>query len=360
MRSAAIGRHRSCLDRGLDGRLGRHPQPRPVGSSVGKRLRRPRRALALQLATVATQLCGRERAAGVGQQRGLVGEPGCRSHQRQPPTLAAAATRVHGVRLQIELGGEARAATSGAIRTCGPLLIRTFRSAHHCRRRQWLQLAYPRKTIVSWPHADSAERQCRRTRASARPARTACRAGEPADERKLATVLFADLVGSTALADAEDPERTRGAARRVLRRHGRRDRARRRHRREVRGRRRHGGLRRSRRRTRITPSARLHAALAMQRRLRSVFGGALSLRIGVNTGRGRGRSRARGQLLRHGRRRQRGGAARAGGAPGEILVGARTVDGRARRLRARRPFTVEAKGKPERCACRRRSCARCR
>ena len=30
-----------------------------------------------------------------------------------------------------------------------------------------------------------------------------------ADERKLATVLFADLVGSTASADAEDPERVR-------------------------------------------------------------------------------------------------------------------------------------------------------
>src|SRR5258708_6010229 len=30
-----------------------------------------------------------------------------------------------------------------------------------------------------------------------------------AEERKLVTVVFADLVGSTALADAEDPERTR-------------------------------------------------------------------------------------------------------------------------------------------------------
>src|SRR5918994_4387360 len=29
------------------------------------------------------------------------------------------------------------------------------------------------------------------------------------DERKLATVLFADLVGSTELADSQDPERTR-------------------------------------------------------------------------------------------------------------------------------------------------------
>ncbi len=31
----------------------------------------------------------------------------------------------------------------------------------------------------------------------------------PADERKVATVLFADLVGSTAMAASQDPERTR-------------------------------------------------------------------------------------------------------------------------------------------------------
>src|SRR6266581_7467984 len=34
-------------------------------------------------------------------------------------------------------------------------------------------------------------------------------AERPAEERKLATVVFADLVGSTALAGFEDPERTR-------------------------------------------------------------------------------------------------------------------------------------------------------
>ena len=34
-------------------------------------------------------------------------------------------------------------------------------------------------------------------------------AAEPAEERKLATVLFADLVGSTALAGSQDPERAR-------------------------------------------------------------------------------------------------------------------------------------------------------
>ncbi len=31
----------------------------------------------------------------------------------------------------------------------------------------------------------------------------------PVEERKLATVLFADLVGSTALGGSQDPERTR-------------------------------------------------------------------------------------------------------------------------------------------------------
>ena len=31
--------------------------------------------------------------------------------------------------------------------------------------------------------------------------------GMPAEERKLATVLFADLVGSTELAGTQDPER---------------------------------------------------------------------------------------------------------------------------------------------------------
>jgi class 3 adenylate cyclase len=37
-----------------------------------------------------------------------------------------------------------------------------------------------------------------------------CACGErPTEERKLATVLFADLVGSTELSGSQDPERTR-------------------------------------------------------------------------------------------------------------------------------------------------------
>ena len=38
---------------------------------------------------------------------------------------------------------------------------------------------------------------------------TPIRVATPGEERKVATVLFADLVGSTALAGAQDPERTR-------------------------------------------------------------------------------------------------------------------------------------------------------
>src|SRR5947208_16040435 len=104
-----------------------------------------------------------------------------------------------------------------------------------------------------------------------------------ADERKLATVLFADLVGSTELAGSQDPERTRALLERfydamaaevaaaggtvekfigdavmaafgapvALEDHAERA---------------------------------LHAALSMHRRLGELFGDRLALRIGVNTG----------------------------------------------------------------------------
>src|SRR5205085_7092330 len=104
-----------------------------------------------------------------------------------------------------------------------------------------------------------------------------------ADERKLATVLFADLVGSTELGSAQDPERTRAMLERfydamaaeidaaggtvekfvgdaVMAAFG-------------------------------APEAQedhaeraLHAALSMRRRLEELFGEQLALRIGVNTG----------------------------------------------------------------------------
>src|SRR5213596_569822 len=103
------------------------------------------------------------------------------------------------------------------------------------------------------------------------------------EERKLVTVLFADLVGSTALASGEDPERVRFRLERFY--EGMAD--------EVQG---VGGTVEKFAGDAVmaafgAPAAledhaerALHAALAMQRRLAELFGGELQLRIGVNTG----------------------------------------------------------------------------
>ena len=63
------------------------------------------------------------------------------------------------------------------------------------------------------------------------------------EERKLVTVLFADVTGSTTLGEQLDPERLRDVLRYLLRRDARRDRGRGRHRREVHRRRGHGRVR---------------------------------------------------------------------------------------------------------------------
>ena len=104
-----------------------------------------------------------------------------------------------------------------------------------------------------------------------------------AAERKLATVLFADLVGSTALGDKQDPERTRLLLERFY--DAMAD--------EIRQ---AGGTVEKFAGDAVlavfgVPEAHedhaeraLHAALAMQRRLETLFGGSLQVRIGVNTG----------------------------------------------------------------------------
>ncbi|MFL5944524.1 MAG: AAA family ATPase [Gaiellaceae bacterium] len=168
-----------------------------------------------------------------------------------------------------------------------------------------------------------------------------------ADERKLATILFADLAGSTALADEQDPERTRARLERfydamaeeistaggtvekfagdaVMAAFG-------------------------------APEAledhaerALHAALAMQRRLEEGLG----LRVGVNTGEvvvgaaREGSSFVSGDAVNVAARLEQAAE------PGEILAGERTVAaaGAAFEFGARR--TVEAKGKPEGVPCR--------
>jgi class 3 adenylate cyclase len=176
------------------------------------------------------------------------------------------------------------------------------------------------------------------------------------EERKLATVLFADLVGSTELAGAQDPERTRALLDRFYEAMAA----------EIE---RAGGTVEKFVGDAVmaafgAPDAQedhaeraLHAALAMQRRLRELFAGELSLRIGVNTGEvvvGRprqGSSFVTGDAVNVGARLEQAAA------PGEILVGERTATAVGEAFELDELRTVEAKGKPGGVACRRLVCA---
>jgi len=175
---------------------------------------------------------------------------------------------------------------------------------------------------------------------------------EPAEERKLATVLFADLVGSTQLAGSQDPERTRVLLDRF-----------------------YDAMASEIERTGGTvekfvgdavmaafgaPAAledhaerALHAALRMQRRLGELFGDRLALRIGVNTGEvvvGRpreGSSFVTGDAVNVGARLEQAAA------PGEILVGERTAAAVRGAFEFEDASTIDAKGKPDGVICRR-------
>jgi class 3 adenylate cyclase len=173
----------------------------------------------------------------------------------------------------------------------------------------------------------------------------------PAQERKLATVLFADLAGSAALAGGQDPERVQAmldqfydavaaevewaggtvetfAGDAVMAAFG-------------------------------APVAHeddaeraLHVALGMQRRLAEVLGGRPALRIGVNTGDvvagqpREGSSLVTGDAVNVCARLEQAAAA------GEILVGERTVAAARGAFEFAEPATVQAKGKPGGIACR--------
>jgi class 3 adenylate cyclase len=173
----------------------------------------------------------------------------------------------------------------------------------------------------------------------------------PAEERKLATVLFADLVGSTELAGDQDPERVRAMLDRFydamtveIERAG-------------------GTVEKFVGDAVMAafgaPSAHeddaeraLHVALGMRRRLAELFGGRLALRIGVNTGEvvvGRpreGSSFVTGDAVNVGARLEQVAA------PGEILVGDRTVAAARGAFEFAEPARVEAKGKPGGIVCR--------
>jgi class 3 adenylate cyclase len=174
----------------------------------------------------------------------------------------------------------------------------------------------------------------------------------PADERKVATLLFADLVDSTALGSELDPERLRLLLERfydaMLA--------------EIEG---WGGTVEKFAGDAVmavfgVPSAledhaerALHAALAAQRRLEQLFDGRFAMRVGVNTGDvvvGRAReasSFVSGDAVNVAARLEQ--AAR----PGEILVGERTVGAVLGAFEFADPATVAAKGKPAGVRCRR-------
>ena len=160
-------------------------------------------------------------------------------------------------------------------------------------------------------------------------------------ERKLATVLFADLAGSTVLADEQDPERTRVRLERFYDTMAREIEA-------------AGGTVEKFAGDAVmaafgAPEAledhaerALHAALAMQRRLEN----GLALRIGVNTGEvvvgepRAGSSFVSGDAVNVAARLEQAAE------PGEILAGERTVSAVRGAFEFSEPTTIDAKGKP--------------
>jgi class 3 adenylate cyclase len=166
------------------------------------------------------------------------------------------------------------------------------------------------------------------------------------EERKLATVLFADLVGSTALGGSQDPERTRALLDRFYDAMAA----------EVEN---AGGtvekfigdavMAAFGAPTALEDHAEraLHAALAMQRRFAEIFGDRLALRIGVNTGEvvvgqaREGSAFVTGDTVNVGARLEQAAAA------GEILVGERTAAAVRGAFELEEPVTIDAKGKPD-------------
>ena len=171
-------------------------------------------------------------------------------------------------------------------------------------------------------------------------------------ERKLATVVFADLVGSTELGGSQDPERTRALLDRFYEAMTR----------EIDG---VGGTVEKFAGDAVmaafgAPASledhaerALHAALAMHRRLRELFGKTLDLRIGVNTGEvvvgkpREGSSFVTGDSVNVAARLEQAAE------PGEVLVGERTVAAARGAFEFGEPQVIEAKGKPGGVECRR-------
>ena len=165
------------------------------------------------------------------------------------------------------------------------------------------------------------------------------------------TVIFADLVGSTGLADQKDPERMRALLDRFYEAMAEEIEA-------------AGGTVEKFAGDAVmaafgAPAAQedhaeraLHAALAMQRRLRDAFGDHLALRIGVDTGDvvvdepRAGSSFVTGDAVNVAARLEQAAAS------GEILAGARTVAAARGAFEFGDPTAIQAKGKPRPVECR--------
>jgi class 3 adenylate cyclase len=171
-------------------------------------------------------------------------------------------------------------------------------------------------------------------------------------ERKLVTVIFADLVGSTEFGGARDPERTRGLLERFYdAMAGEIDTA--------------GGTVEKFAGDAVMavfgapaaledhPERALHASLAMQRRLREEFGDTFALRIGVNSGEVVAGKAREGSSFVTGDPVNVAARLEQAAEPGEILVGARTFAAARGAFEFGPPRTAEAKGKPEGVECRR-------
>jgi class 3 adenylate cyclase/tetratricopeptide (TPR) repeat protein len=173
----------------------------------------------------------------------------------------------------------------------------------------------------------------------------------PEQERKVATVLFADLVGSTELAGEQDPERTRALLERFYDAMAA----------EIES---AGGTVEKFAGDAVMAAfgapvsheddaeRALHAALSMQKRLNELFEGELALRIGVNTGEvvvGRpreGSSFVTGDAVNVAARLEEAAP------PGQVLAGERTVVAARGAFEFGEPTTVQAKGKPAGISCR--------
>ena len=171
------------------------------------------------------------------------------------------------------------------------------------------------------------------------------------EERKLATILFADLVGSTKLGGSQDPERTRAMLERFYDAMAT----------EIAG---AGGTVEKFVGDAVmavfgAPHAHedhaeraLHAALAMRRQLAELFEGTLQLRIGVNSGEvvvgaaREGSSFVTGDTVNVCARLEQNAA------PGEILVGERTVALVRAAFEFDEPVRIDAKGKRDGVVCR--------